>query len=124
VVGWSSTQRALPPPKIIWHIQFAVAFAASRKVHEKRRSRCSDRGEQRMKLQRGQVAVVTGAASGIGLALAERFASMGLSVVLADGAYIFAERGDPTPADQVPGMPSRSHVVAEVRAAPGLSTSS
>src|SRR5262245_14820103 len=37
-----------------------------------------------MELQRGQVAVVTGAASGIGLALAERFASAGLSVVLAD----------------------------------------
>ena len=37
-----------------------------------------------MKLQRGQVAVVTGAASGIGLALVERFASAGLSVVLAD----------------------------------------
>jgi NAD(P)-dependent dehydrogenase (short-subunit alcohol dehydrogenase family) len=37
-----------------------------------------------MKLQRGQVAVVTGAASGIGLALAVRFANAGLSVVLAD----------------------------------------
>ena len=37
-----------------------------------------------MKLQQGQVAVVTGAASGIGLALAVRFASAGLSVVLAD----------------------------------------
>ena len=61
-----------------------VAFAASRKVHEKRRSRRSDRGEQRMKLQQGQIAVVTGAASGIGLALAVRFASAGLSVVLAD----------------------------------------
>ena len=37
-----------------------------------------------MKLQQGQIAVVTGAASGIGLALAVRFASAGLSVVLAD----------------------------------------
>lgn len=37
-----------------------------------------------MELQRGQVAVVTGAASGIGLALAERLASAGLSIVLAD----------------------------------------
>lgn len=33
----------------------------------------------------GRVAVVTGAASGIGLGLAERFAAEGMSVVLADG---------------------------------------
>src|SRR4051812_11561409 len=37
-----------------------------------------------MKLQAGQVAVITGAASGIGLALAERFARDRLDVVLAD----------------------------------------
>ncbi|HVN52527.1 MAG TPA: SDR family NAD(P)-dependent oxidoreductase [Acidimicrobiales bacterium] len=37
-----------------------------------------------MELTEGKVAVVTGAASGIGLALAERFASSGLHVVLAD----------------------------------------
>ena len=37
-----------------------------------------------MELEAGQVAVVTGAASGIGLALAERFAHAGLRVVLAD----------------------------------------
>jgi len=37
-----------------------------------------------MKLQRGDVAVVTGAASGIGFALADRFASAGLHVVVAD----------------------------------------
>jgi NAD(P)-dependent dehydrogenase (short-subunit alcohol dehydrogenase family) len=37
-----------------------------------------------MKLQRGDVAVVTGAASGIGFALADRFASAGMNVVAAD----------------------------------------
>lgn len=37
-----------------------------------------------MELTAGKVAVVTGAASGIGLALAERFARAGLDVVMAD----------------------------------------
>lgn len=37
-----------------------------------------------MELTKGQVAVVTGGASGIGLALAERFADRGLHVVIAD----------------------------------------
>jgi NAD(P)-dependent dehydrogenase (short-subunit alcohol dehydrogenase family) len=37
-----------------------------------------------MELTKGQVAVVTGGASGIGLALAERFAGAGLDLVLAD----------------------------------------
>ena len=37
-----------------------------------------------MRLERGKVAVVTGAASGIGLALAERFIAAGMHVVAAD----------------------------------------
>lgn len=37
-----------------------------------------------MRLERGQVAVVTGAASGLGLGLAHAFAARGLGVVLAD----------------------------------------
>ena len=37
-----------------------------------------------MKLEKGQVAVVTGGASGIGFAMAQRFAREGLAVVLAD----------------------------------------
>ena len=48
-----------------------------------------------MELTPGKVAVVTGAASGIGFALAERFARAGLDIVLADveeGALAAAER--------------------------------
>lgn len=57
-----------------------------------------------MELTPGKVAVVTGAASGIGLALAHRFAAAGMSIVLADieaaaldvAAEAIAERGVPT----------------------------
>ena len=44
----------------------------------------NDSENEQMELRKGQVAVVTGGASGIGLALAESFARAGLSIVLAD----------------------------------------
>jgi NAD(P)-dependent dehydrogenase (short-subunit alcohol dehydrogenase family) len=68
-------------------------------------------------IQRGRVAVVTGAASGIGLGLSERFAAEGMSVVLADieepalseaaakltaeGASVLAVRTDVSSAEEV-----------------------
>lgn len=73
-----------------------------------------------MDLRAGQVAVVTGAASGIGLALARRFAAEGLKVVLADveeaplraaadaltadGAEVLARTVDVGVRDQVHGL--------------------
>jgi len=47
-----------------------------------------------MELTPGKVAVVTGAASGIGFALAERFARAGLDVVLADVEQAALEAGE------------------------------
>ncbi len=76
-----------------------------------------------MELQSGQVAVVTGAASGIGLALAEAFAGRGLRVALADveeealaaaaarlreaGATTLSARVDVSDAEQVEGLAER-----------------
>src|SRR5260370_10068557 len=70
-----------------------------------------------MKSLKGRVAVVTGAASGIGLALAERFAAEGMKIVLADveaeplgraerslrsaGAEVLAVPSDVSKGDQV-----------------------
>jgi len=60
-----------------------------------------------VELQRGQVAVVTGAASGIGLALAERLAGAGLNIVLAD----VEEEALAAAADQVGSHGVETHVV-------------
>lgn len=73
-----------------------------------------------MQLQHGQTAVVTGAASGIGLALAQRFAAAGLNVVMADveaaaltaaadrvragGVEVHAQRCDVRHADDVAAL--------------------
>jgi NAD(P)-dependent dehydrogenase (short-subunit alcohol dehydrogenase family) len=81
-----------------------------------------------MKLGKGNVAVVTGAASGIGLALAKRFAAAGLDVVMADlepvtlgaavesvralspesGAEVLAEQLDVASADAVESLAERT----------------
>src|SRR5256712_9300111 len=74
-------------------------------------------GGNGMKSLKGRVAVVTGAASGIGLAMAGRFAAEGMKVVLADveveplgraerslrsaGAEVLAVPTDVSKADQV-----------------------
>jgi len=78
-----------------------------------------EQGEGRMELQHGQVAVVTGAASGIGLGIAEGFARRGLNVVLADveaPALVEAEARiaplAPATMTQVTDVSDRDQVVA------------
>jgi len=77
-----------------------------------------------MKEFNGKVAVVTGAASGIGLALAERFAAEGMKVVLSDveegalaqteakmkagGANVMAIRADVSSADDLQALAART----------------
>src|SRR6201993_896176 len=60
-----------------------------------------------MELASGKVAVVTGAASGIGLALAERFAPAGLDVVLADVEEPAPQAGE----QQVAGLGAKTLAV-------------
>src|SRR6202171_4781585 len=80
-----------------------------------------------MKSLKGRVAVITGAASGIGLAMAERFAAEGMKVVLADveveplgrteqslrsaGAEVLAIPTDVAKADQVDRLPQKARAV-------------
>src|SRR4051812_46292198 len=92
----------------------ALSFQAGRYLGERSRDGCASAGVGSTELARslesgrvgaegsdvmrelaGRVAVVTGAASGIGLATARRFASEGMNVVLADiegGALAEAEQ--------------------------------
>ncbi|OHV39308.1 MULTISPECIES: SDR family NAD(P)-dependent oxidoreductase [Pseudofrankia] len=67
-----------------------------------------------MKIEAGQVAVVTGGASGIGYALAEAFATRGLSVVLADVR--------PEPLDRAAATLADTHAKALAAAGAGVAT--
>ena len=65
-------------------------------------------------LKTGRTAVITGGASGIGLAAARRFAGMGMKVVIADleeGALLKAAA---TISDGIPGKPEILTVRADV----------
>jgi Short-chain alcohol dehydrogenase of unknown specificity len=75
-----------------------------------------------MKEFRGKVAVVTGAASGIGRAMAERFAAEGMKVVLADvekGALVRAETEMKAGGATVLAVPTDVSKAADVEALAG-----
>ncbi len=69
VSAWASVKYLCTPP--LWH---STVVAASRYQYNR----------WSMKEFKGKTAVITGAASGIGRAMADRFAKEGMNVVLAD----------------------------------------
>lgn len=86
-------KQTVPTQFVRWSMDRAVAHAAT--------SRCSDRRELQMTSHAfsGKTAFVSGAASGIGRAIAEEFGRRGLQVVVADIDLPGAERA----ASEIPG---------------------
>ena len=73
----------------------------------------SDAPRQHSLLQPGNVAVVTGAASGIGLALAQAFADAGMHVVLADVEAPALQRAVHSLASNTANQPTNARFVAQ-----------